>query len=93
MPLPLGMPLYKVILISTPTFGTDLFLNHKQIPISDQPCFTASRVAAYHTAIWVRRHIVSIRDNMQHGYTISINTNKLPKYEAYVQNPSACDFF
>ena len=90
---PLGMRSYKVISILSPTFGTDLFLNHKQIPISNQPCFTGSRVAVYHTAIWVGWHILSIRDSMQHGYNISINTNKFPKYEGYVQNSSACDFF
>ena len=30
--LPLGMRSYKVILFLSPTFGTDLFLNHEQIP-------------------------------------------------------------
>jgi len=30
---------------------------------------------------------------MQHGYNISINTNELPKYEAYMRNLLACDFF
>ena len=37
---PLGMRSYKVISISSPTFGIDIFLNHEQIPISNQPCFT-----------------------------------------------------
>jgi hypothetical protein len=92
MPSPLAMRLYKVILSLSPTFGTDLFLNHEQIPISDQPCFTGSCVAAYHTAIWVQRHILSIWDSMQHGYNISVNTNELPKYKAYMRNPPASDF-
>jgi hypothetical protein len=41
VPSPLGMRSYEVILISSPSFGTDIFLNHEQIPFSDQPYFTS----------------------------------------------------
>ncbi len=93
MPSPLGMHSYKTILFPSRSLGTDLFLNHQQIPISDQPCFMGARVATYEKAIHIRRHIVSIRDILSQRYNIDLNRNVLPKYKAYTREPLARAFF
>ena len=42
-PPPLGMRSYELINPKSPTFGTDVFVDHNQIDVSTQPCFLGDR--------------------------------------------------
>jgi hypothetical protein len=93
VPLPMGMRSYETISFLSRSLGTDLFLNHQKIPISDQPCFVGACIAAYEKAICIRQHIILNRDSLSHEYNIDLNRNVLPKYEAYTRQPLAMAFF
>jgi hypothetical protein len=43
-PSPLGMRSYESINPNSPMFGTDMIIDHDQIDVSSQPCFTGNRV-------------------------------------------------
>ncbi len=47
VPSPLGMRSYETISFESDSLGTDLFVNHLAIPISDKPCFVGAHVVAY----------------------------------------------
>ena len=44
IPLPLGMRLYEAIDFSSPSLGTDLFTNRREIPVGHEPCSEGLRV-------------------------------------------------
>lgn len=93
VPAPLGMRSYECISFASDSLGTDLFVNHREITISDTPCFSGARVAAYHKAIRIRRNILAIRNSLSHGYNVDINRNVLPKFERYTREASESGFF
>ena len=68
--------------------GTELFVNHRQIPTPDTPCFSGACVVAYHIAIRIRRDLLAIRNSFSHGYNVNIDGNVLPKYERYTREAS-----
>ena len=68
-------------------------MNHIAIPISGDPCFFGTRVAAYGKAIQLRRHILSIQNSVGHGYNIELDRDVLPNYAAYTQGEAAISFF
>jgi hypothetical protein len=43
-PSPLGMRSYESIDPNSPTFGTDVIIDHDRIDVSSQPCFTGNLV-------------------------------------------------
>jgi hypothetical protein len=51
VPSPLGMRLYETIDITSPSLGTNLFVNHNCIPISQEPCFSGARIDVYKIVI------------------------------------------
>jgi hypothetical protein len=46
-PSPLGMQAYETVDPSSPMFGTDVFINHKDLDVPDSPCFSGERVHHY----------------------------------------------
>ncbi len=46
-PSPLGMQPYETVDPSSSTFGTDVFINHKDLNVPDSPCFSGERVRHY----------------------------------------------
>jgi hypothetical protein len=81
VPAPVGMRSYETISFESVLLGTELFVNHRQIPTPDTPCFSGASVAAYHKAIRIRRNLLAIRNSLSHGYNVNIDGNVLPKYE------------
>ena len=84
VPLPLGMHEYETVLFDSETLGHDLLINHVTIPISDQPCFVETRVAAYEKVMQIRRHILSIWNSLSHGHSIDLEASVLPHYQLYI---------
>jgi hypothetical protein len=66
VPAPIGIRSYEAIDFMSESLGTILFTNHRLIPISPEPCFEGTLVAAYEKAIRIRRHIISIRHSLCH---------------------------
>ena len=50
-PSPHGMGSYESIDPNSPTFRTDVFIDHDQIDVSSQPCFSGDRVRSYENII------------------------------------------
>jgi hypothetical protein len=50
-PSPLGMRSYESINPNSPMFGTDMIIDHDQIDVSSQPCFTSNRVWSYENVL------------------------------------------
>ena len=69
------------------------FLKHVAIPISVDPCFLGTRVAAYGKAIQLQQHILSIQNSMGHCYNIELDRDVLPSYESYTRGEAAISFF
>ncbi len=84
---------YETISFESVLLGNQLFVNHRQIPTPDTPCFSGARVAAYHKAIRIRRNLLAIRNTLSHGYNVDIDGNVLPKYERYTREASESAFF
>ncbi len=56
-PSPFGMRRYESLDPFSPTFGTDVFVNHNEIDVPDSPCFSGDRVLSYEYIIHLRKHI------------------------------------
>jgi hypothetical protein len=56
-PSPLGMQSYESINPNSPTFGTDVFLDHDQIDVSTQPYFSGNCVRSYENIINLQKSI------------------------------------
>ena len=54
-PSPLGMRSYESIDPNSPTFGTDVFIDHDRIDVSSQPCFTGYRIRSYESELNLRK--------------------------------------
>lgn len=51
IPSPHHMRTYEMINFSSPSLGTDLFTNHRDIPVGKEPCFEGTHVSSYSNAI------------------------------------------
>jgi hypothetical protein len=91
VPSPLGMQLYETIDITSPSLGTNLFVNHNHIPISHEPCFSGARVDVYETAIHLRRYIFSIRSSFICDYKNDVHNNGAKCWKKRYQRAPPCD--
>jgi hypothetical protein len=62
---PLGMQLYKLINPKSPMFRTIVFVDHDQIDVSTQPCFSGNRIRSYENVINLQKYIC----DMSHAFT------------------------
>ena len=72
-PSPLGMRSYKLIDPNLPTFETDVFVDHNQIDVSSQPCFSGDHVRSYENVVNLRKYIC----DMSHAFTCLFECNKI----------------
>ncbi len=52
-PSPLGMRRYESLDPLSLTFGSDIFLNHNDIDVPNNPCFFGDRVCSYENKFWI----------------------------------------
>jgi len=85
-PSPLGMRSYESIDPTLPTFGTDVFIDHDQIDVSSQPCFTGDRVRSYEDVLNLQKYIC----DMSRAFTrlfecneIGVNADHIGKFNEY----------
>jgi hypothetical protein len=89
---PIGMQSYKAVDFMSESLGTILFTNHGLIPISPEPCFEGTRVAAYEKAIQIRPHIISFQHSLCRGYEINHDHEVLSQFKAYTRQPTVRGF-
>jgi len=92
IPLPLGMHSYEAIDFSSPSLGTDLFTNHREIPIRTEPaCFEGLRIESYLLAITLRRYLLMMRHALTHDYDHDkhYDGQGLCRFKDYLREPSA----
>jgi len=95
IPLPLGMRSYEAIDFSSPSLGTDLFTNHREIPVGPEPCFEGLRVEFYSLAITLRRYLLMMRHALSHDYDNDKHNDGqgLCRFKDYLREQSAVAFF
>ena len=95
-PSPLGMQSYESINPNSPTFGTDVFLDHDQIDVSTQPCFSGNRVRSYENIINLRKSICDMSRAFTHLFEckeIGLNADHIRKFNEYCNTEDSLQFF
>lgn len=95
IPSPHHMRTYEMINFSSPSLGTDLFTNHRDIPVGKEPCFEGTHVSSYSNAITLRRYLLALRNALSHDYDNDKHNNGpgLCRFKDYICDPSAVAFF
>ncbi len=86
---------YETIDLTLLSLGMDLFINHKLIPISPQPCFLGECVKVYENAIRLQRYILAIHSCFSQDYKNNVHNEpaKILLLWNYVRQPTAAVFF
>jgi hypothetical protein len=95
-PSPLGMRSYELINPNSPMFGTDVFLDHDQIDVSTQPCFSGNRVRSYENIINLRKSICDMSCAFTHLFEckeIGLNADHIRKFNEYCNTEDSLQFF
>ena len=95
-PSPLGMRRYESLDPFSPTFGSDIFLNHNDIDVPDSPCFFGDRVHSYENILNLQKHICDMSrafswrfDCMEAG----VNANHIAKFNEYCSTTESLAFY
>ncbi len=95
-PSPLGMRVYETVNPSSPMFGTDLFINHKDLDVPDSPCFSGERVRHYENIINLQKYICNLSRAFSHLFEcceVGIDANRIAKFNNYCSSKDLRDFF
>ena len=95
IPSPLKMRSYEMINFSSPARGTDLFTNHRVIPVGKEQCFEGLRIGSYLDAITLRRYLLVMRNALIVDYDNNEHKDGLGlcRFKNYLHEPSAVAFF
>jgi hypothetical protein len=87
---------YDLINPMSPTFGTDVFVDHDQIGVSTHPCFLGNRVGSYENIINLRKYICDMSRALTCLFEckeIEVNADHIWKFNEYCSTEDSLQFF